>query len=218
MALSEVPTLSTYSRCGLFWHPKDLSAVTMGLLHTLTQFYTAENLETILLPLLSSKDDSALSLRALDWLVINYAKKHRLAHFVKAAGSTGGDIIFDIFYEYKLKLRSNQRVNFDPFRRGKRLFFELKGKWYATTVGQLNFVHWAHRFGVLDYAQKHAEAIVADHAFTMQNKRNAAKLDAVQGKKRKRTELSKPLPTKCAIHKVTMQIVFERAPEEPSPV
>ena len=210
MALSEIPSIDTYSKCGLFWHPRDLSAVTMGLLHTLNNFYTFENVETILLPLLSDKDDSCVSLRALDWLVINYAKKHRLAHFVKSAGASGGDIIFDIFYEYKLKLRSTQRVNFDPFRRGKRLFFQLGGKWYATTVGQLNFVHWAHKFGVLDYAKKHAEAIVNDHAATMLAKRNTAKLDAMQGKKRKRTELSKPLPTKCAIHKVTMQIVFER--------
>ena len=212
MALSNPPCIDACIQSGLFWHPKDLSAVTVGLLASLATFYTDEKLTSTLLPLLSDHD-SSVSLRALDWLVINYAKKHRLAHFVKTGG---GDSIFDIFYEYKLKLRSNQRVNFDPFRRGKRVFFQLNSKWYATTVGQLNFVHWAHRFGVLDYAKKHAVTIVEDHAATMLNKRAAAKLDLAQGnKKRKRTELSKPLPTKCAIHKVTMQIVFERPAAPP---
>lgn len=102
-----------------------------------------------------------VSLRALDWLVTNYAKKHNTAYlFTEATGDTR---IFNVHLEYKSQLKSFSKAMFDPFKRGPRVqFADANGKVFETTLGQLNFFKWAIRYHVARYAEDHIEAIDAD--------------------------------------------------------
>jgi hypothetical protein len=67
----------------------------------------------------------------------------------------------------------------------------VDGNEYTTTVGQLNFMYWASRYGVLGYARDHMDAIERDHATATKNKKHV-KMDPG---KRKRRQLS-ALPSK----------------------
>ena len=42
------------------------------------------------------------------------------------------------------------------------MYFQLDGRWHATTVGQLNFFFFAHRYGVLAFADRHRSLIDDD--------------------------------------------------------
>ena len=53
-----------------------LSVRQYNILNNLQNYYTSERLQSILVPLLQQK--TSTSLRALDWLVTNYSKKHNV--------------------------------------------------------------------------------------------------------------------------------------------
>lgn len=226
MAMINSPDLSGLLQCGIFWHPPRLGTkkrerMACERLKQLAEYYTAEKCTEVLLPLIGSAaplDDTKstrsttseeVSLRALDWLVINYSKKYRITYTVTPPGHK--TMVFDVFNEYKMCLLRYKRVNFDPFRRGQRVFFSIGDKWYETTVGQLNFLHWASLYGVLDYARANNAAIVKDHAESMVEHTKLKALDAANGHTRKRKELSKSPTVSCMVHTVSVEIVFERA-------
>ena len=230
MAMETRPELTGLLNCGVFWHPPRLGTVkrermAYERLKQLAEFYTSDKCAEVLLPLICGAgsqppgDDAKsqrstggyeeVSLRALDWLVINYAKKFRITYTVTPAGQK--TMVFDMFNEYKMCLLRYKRVNFDPFRRGKRVFFSVGDKWYETTVGQLNFLHWASVYGVLDYARANNAAIVKDHAESMLEHSKLKALDAANGQTRKRKELSKSADVSCIVHTVSVEIVFDRA-------
>ena len=107
------------------------------------------------LPLVTQ--EMGVSLRALDWFVTNYSKKVQLR--LRSV---------NVHASYKKMLAQYRRKNFDPFRRyhsasdeGK-VAFTHEGVAYETTVGQVNFIVWAHEHGVLDYAREHINDIEAD--------------------------------------------------------
>lgn len=97
-----------------------------------------------------------VSLRALDWLVTNYAKRTGLV--VNGVA---------VHQSYKDHLRTYRRRHFDPFQRvvsgniGK-VTFEYAGDTFATTVGQLNFVLWGHSHGLVEYIRDHINDIELD--------------------------------------------------------
>ena len=96
--------------------------------------------------------NSNISLRLLDWLVTNYAKKHNIAYLTKS----GRDV--NIYLRYKANLRAYSKRMFDPFCRWKKIKF----MGMDTTVGQLNFFNWVIEDEVLDYLETHLEAVQAD--------------------------------------------------------
>jgi hypothetical protein len=227
----KAPDLSGLLNCGIFWHPQKLGTkkrerMACERLTQLAEFYSTAKCAEVLLPLICGAgaqpvvvDDAKsqrsiggyeeVSLRALDWLVINYAKKFRITYTVTPVNKK--TIVFDVFNEYKMCLMRYKRINFDPFRRGKRVFFSVDNKWYETTVGQLNFLHWASVYGVLDYARANNAAIVKDHAASMVEHIKLKAIDAATGQTRKRKELSKSADVSCIVHTVSVEIVFERA-------
>jgi hypothetical protein len=86
---------------------------------------------------------SKISLRLIDWLVTNYAKKHNISFVTK----TGRHVI--VYLAYKAHLKAYSKKMFDPFCRWKRIqFMELN-----TTVGQLSFFEWAIQDEILDYLE-----------------------------------------------------------------
>ncbi len=126
------------------------------LLSSLGRFYQEPGRLGIVLGVLEPLDSSAMSLRSLDWLVTNYAKKHNIMY--EANGR-----LFNMYCAYKEQLKSFSKKFFDPFRRGERISYTAPdGSTFDTTVGQLNFFRWAIRNGVVEYCASHLADIEAD--------------------------------------------------------
>ena len=93
--------------------------------------------------------DSRLSLRVIDYLCTNYAKKHDVMYYIDRTP-------FNLFLQYRGQLKAYSKMQFDPFRRHERIFINvpqniLPGGKLETTVAQLNFFKWAIDHKVLDY-------------------------------------------------------------------
>lgn len=136
-----------------------------------------------------------VSLRVLDWLVTNYAKKRNIVYQVVL--KTRGDdtvakrkVAFNMFLEYKSQLKAYSKRYFDPFSRRERVWF----KGVHTTCGQLNFFKWAMQYGVLDYARKHHDAIEHDMLESIQHRHSKSSS--------KRRELSKAAIKTCTVTKL----------------
>ena len=109
-----------------------------------------------------------VSLRVLDWLVTNFAKRHRITYEVDSQP-------ISLFEAYKDELRSFSKRLFDPFcredteadanpdRRSRIISFKPSEAAEAvqTTCGQLNFIRWCIENRVLDYARTHLAQIQA---------------------------------------------------------
>lgn len=136
-----------------------------------------------------------MSLRVLDWLVTNYAKKNNIVYTARVGDR---DVAFNLFLEYKSCLKAYSKRLLDPFcRRGRVLF-----KGVETTCGQLNFFRWAIQYGVLDYATKHHDTIEQDMLASIQHRYGSKADDKHAQHATKRKELSK-----AAIKSVTATTV-----------
>lgn len=131
-----------------------------------------------------------ISLRVLDWLVTNYAKKHNIVYVV--TNPDGEHTTFNMFLEYKSQLKAYSKRFFDPFCRRQRLEFQCdRGRTLHTTVGQLNFFRWALQHGVVDYGATHNAAIEDDMLRSIRHRSSKAATATTGGAKPKRRELSK---------------------------
>ncbi len=143
-----------------------------------------------------------ISLRILDWLVTNYAKKHNIVYLVP--GEDGVPTTFNMFLEYKSQLKAYSKRFFDPFCRRERLeFTDADGTVFHSTVGQLNFFRWALLHGVVDYCARHNEAIEDD---MLQSIRHRGSGGGVA--KPKRRELSKAAIKGCTKTHVKVTVRF----------
>lgn len=102
--------------------------------------------------------EDGISLRLLDWLVTNYAKSKNVVYALQ-----GEDKTFNVYMEYKAQLKAYSKRFFDPFCRRERVSItNAHGEDQETTVGQLNFLRWCIRCGVIRYAFENKDAIEAD--------------------------------------------------------
>lgn len=171
-----------------------------SILWRLVPFYTSKIISTILMPVVLQS--SEISLRSLDWLVTNFSKKHNIVcHDYNGT-------LFNIYHGYKISLTHFRRRNFDPFRRRTRIKIKmLDGEHVETTVGQLNFLHWAHKNGVLEYATAHATAIEKDMNAAA-SRQKMEKKKQTSGHSKRRRELSKAPKSKCSVYQVDTHISF----------
>lgn len=139
---------------------------------------------------------TCMSLRVLDWLVTNYAKKHNIVYVRETEGASHA---FNVFLEYKSQLSAYSKRLFDPFCRRARITFGG----VETTCGQLNFFRWALTYGVLDYAMAHHDQIEADMLNSIEHR---SKKGAPQD--RRRRELSKAAIKTCTTTMVRVRVVF----------
>lgn len=194
-----------YNRIGKFYWEDELTRKQTVQLSHIHEFFTDERLKTILLPIIAKKNIEGvpkLSLRAIDWLVTNYSKAHPIVYKVTPPNST--EVLVNIYRSYKSWLWTFKRKSFDPFRRRKRLFFKIDGQVHQSTVGQLNFIFWAARHGVLEYAKTHIEAIERDQAESTKNTPAPVK----DGRKRKRRQLSQAPKASCCVYPTTIKLTF----------
>ena len=140
------------------------------LLANLMQYYkTNDNLERMLKII---NGDVNISLRIVDWFTTNYAKKYYTVYELPSGNR------FKVYNDYKLKLRSYSKKNFDPFCRWERINIPYKNETHLqTTIGQLNFFKWAFENNIIDYIETNYAAIEKD----MNNRNSTSKRKLVSG-------------------------------------
>ena len=200
--IPEAPADLSQCSVGRFWYTKKPNSRQLARLHLLRAFFTEERLRTTVVPILSVT--SNISLRALDWFVINYAKKHQIALGPLGCPSS----VVNVYSSYRSALKFFHRNLFDTFRRGSRIYFPLAGQVYSTTVAQLNYLHWAEISGVLCYAQNNIQVIEQDMNARIAECRKEKERIVQAGGKRKRSELCQTVPKKVAIYRVPSTVVF----------
>lgn len=173
------------------------------LLDSLRKFYDdPEHLRVLTQVLAHDKKHHDVSLRILDWLVTNYAKKNNIVYLVP---EDEGSRTFNMFLEYKSQLKAYSKRFFDPFCRRERLeFTDAEGQPFQTTVGQLNFFRWALQYGVVEYSMRHNAQIEADMLQSIRH-RSAS---ATEAAKPKRRELSKAAIKGCTKTHVRVTVRF----------
>jgi hypothetical protein len=160
------------------------------VLYRLERFYS-EKVTARVRNILTGNSD--LSLRLIDWFVTNYAKKFNISYMTKA----NKHVI--VYLSYKSHLKAYSKKMFDPFCRWKRIKFRDMD----TTVGQLNFFEWAITDEVLDYLEKHRDAVHADMETRLHDTKET------DGPKKKRHELSHSATKSMARHDVRVTVKFD---------
>ena len=109
--------------------------------------------------------DSNISIRVLDWFVANYSKKNDTTYKIKINGICQQ---FNVNLEYKNQLTCCSKRHFDPFCRKKKITYKYesldknKVVKFESSIGQLNFFHWAIRNKVIEYLSRHLLEIETD--------------------------------------------------------
>lgn len=180
------------------------------LLESLRKFYGDPAHLRVLTDVLRSGEAAGsphISLRILDWLVTNYAKKHNIVYLVTGQDGLAGS--FNMFLEYKSQLKAYSKRFFDPFCRRERLdFTDADGQPFHTTVGQLNFFRWALLHGVIEYGTRHNAAIEEDMLQSIRHRAAAAAAAGGGVAKPKRRELSKAAIKGCTKTHVKVTVRF----------
>ena len=198
---------TSVTKVGLFRTDVPFDRKQLPVMQILAPYYTPDVLRKVLIPVIAPAGEGVkLSLRALDWLVTNYSKKFPIVYKIKPEDMP--EKLVNVYTEYKTWLWKYRRSHFDPFRRRQRISFSLDGVTYNTTVGQLNFMHWASRYGVLEYARNHIQAIEKDHAEITKTKHSNIKDDNRTQVKSKRRRLSTPAGKKVLVFGEPVTVCF----------
>ena len=147
--------------------------------------------------------DVNISLRIVDWFTTNYAKKYYTVYDLPNGNR------FKIYNDYKLKLRSYSKKNFDPFCRWERISIPYKNNTHLqTTLGQLNFFKWAFENQVIDYIESNYADIERDmNSRNSTAKRKDGAVAAGAKTRKKREELS--ISATKSIKKEEVEIVIK---------
>jgi hypothetical protein len=162
------------------------------VLQRLSGFYSKPEVLESVRKIITS--ESKISLRLLDWLVTNYAKKNNISYLTK---KDGRHVI--VYLSYKSNLRAYSKKMFDPFCRGKKIHF----MGMSTTVGQLNFFQWMIEDEVLQYLEDNYDAVQHD-----MDECSTTILTAPGGR-RKRHELSRSATKIVQTHNVCVSVKFD---------
>ena len=168
-------------------YPTNLSSKTQLLVEYLIKYYS--NNINKLTNIITQKN--ILSLRILDWLVTNYAKKYNVVYLLV---KNGIETNFNIYLDYKNQLKAYSKKYFDPFCRRERILINIKDLTWTflenekyenenknnneeliTTVGQLNFFKWFIENNVITYAIENIESIDKDMIDTLNKNKNITK-------------------------------------------
>jgi hypothetical protein len=179
-----------------------LSPREVTLLDRLEREYTPQLAEEVLKPLVMQT--SPVSLRALDWAVVNWSKQHN----VVCSSSLPGQMT-NVHQAYRTTLAFWKRRLFDPFRRRLRIGVRVGDEVLETTLGQANFALWAYRTGVLAYVLGHIEAIEADMNAVSQRQKRARAEAQRRGVRKKRAELTTSPGTMCAAYAAPTRVDFD---------
>ena len=174
------------------------------LINFLLSYY--KNKVTILKDIINQ--NTPLSLRLLDWLVTNYAKKYYTLYNIDT--ENGKQRRFKVYVDYKLKLKAYSKKRFDPFCRWDRINIPYKdGNFIQTTIGQLNFFKWALENNVIEYIRDNYENIEKDmNSRNSSSRKKDSHVPDSSTKTRKRREELSILASK-SIKKEEVEIVVK---------
>jgi hypothetical protein len=127
------------------------------LLHRVLAFYEDPEMARVFVKLINRRHD--ISLRLIDWLVTNYAKKHEV---ILTPRENGVCREFHVYLSYKACLRAFSKRQFDPFARRERVTVVIGGFEVQTTVAQMCFFRWCLTNDVLAYALGRRDDIERD--------------------------------------------------------
>ena len=181
--------------------PSALSVRERTLLRVLEREYTPDVGRTVLLPLVTQT--SPVSLRALDWAVVNWSKQHNIV----CASIVPGQMT-NVHHAYRAALKYWKRRLFDPFRRRARIVVVVDGEEHETTLGQANFALWTYRTGVLNYVTTHLDAIEEDMNRVSQRQKRVRREARRNGARQKRTELTQRNASLCVAYRAPRRIHF----------
>ena len=168
-------------------------------LRELYPYFDESKRASLLIPIVRSKCD--VSLRALDWFVVNYAKRRKVV-------CSGHDE--SVFTLYKNWLRHFRRRDFDPFRRRQRIKFKVHdGDWEETTVGQLNFLKWCETYNVIAQARHNLGQVEADMTRTLAESKKSRLMCIENGQKKRRTPLTPLTGAKCHVFPIDTTVEFD---------
>lgn len=134
-----------------------------------------------------------VSLRSLDWLVVDYSREKNVAYrrYVPVLKREMIVVVHQLYSNMRDRWR---RRRFDCFRRRHRIYFDLNGDVYSTTVAQLHFFFVSRMYGFLDYAAQNIAAIEAHMKKTLTDTAEAKS----QARRLKQKYRRKPLVQKAA--------------------
>lgn len=185
---------------------KELDLDSDPLLAALLEFYEDDEMLSRLTQTL--RGPNRVSLRVLDWLVTNYAKRYNIVY-------PWNDTPFNIFTNYKDQLKGYRKSDFDPFCRRQRIpFLDSNHKQFETTKGQLRFFRWGLSEGVIDYCIQHAKEIEVDMLATQNHRHKEDKQLAnlrrtgTKGSKLRRKELSLAAVRRCTMTDIPIIMRF----------
>ena len=93
--------------------------------------------------------NTPLSLRLLDWLVTNYAKKYNIIYPLYRENEV---IYFNIYLDYKNQLKAYSKKFFDPFCRQKRILINCNTlKWKELTDNEIIKLYQLMKFDKKNY-------------------------------------------------------------------
>jgi hypothetical protein len=147
-----------------------------------------QNLQTFLEIILQK---TRLSLRAVDWFVTNYSKKHNINYVIDSK-------VFYPFKAYKAQLKAYSKRFCDPFCRSDRIKFDYKNfefkdpnvkidhdDYVLTTTGQLNFFRFAIEKKIIEYSIKNISEIEKDMNGTLKERMNEKKFVRLESLRRR---------------------------------
>ena len=171
------------------------------LLKKLLEYYNKDSNIDKLLPIING--ESKVSLRLTDWFVTNYSKEHFIVYEITSDNKKKR---FNVYRDYKLRLKAYSKKRFDPFCRWDRITIPYKDDYIQTTIGQLNFFKWALENNVIAYIEKNIKEINND----MNSRNSTAKNKKTKSNnktRKKRQELS--ISAIKSIKKENVQIIVD---------
>lgn len=154
----------------------------------LEKWYKKDNNKNLEYMLHIINGDSRISLRIVDWFVTNYAKEKSISYRILKNGEQNR---FNVYMDYKLKLKAYSKRRFDPFCRWERTNIPYEdGTHIQTTIGQLNFFKWAIENDIIKYIEQNYSNIEQDMNERNSNSRKNKIINKETATRKKREELS----------------------------
>jgi hypothetical protein len=125
--------------------------------------------------------DKKVSIRTLEWFVVNYAEGNDISYNLEEAKSSSSEM-FQVNKSYQDQLRIFTKKAFDPFCRGeqsrdfRKKFTDGKKEvvlTITTNLAQLNFFQWAIGNRVLDYIVDNYKTIMKCKKIAEKQRRKA---------------------------------------------
>lgn len=136
------------------------SAKEIDILSRNKKFYESDiKYVDTLLSILEGK--SKISIRAIEWFVVNYSKDKDTRYNIKVDGTIKS---FGVNQEYNTQLHGYSKQHFDPFCRKRKITYKYcqnksEPIIFISSIGQLNFFHWAIKNKIIKYIELHLPEI-----------------------------------------------------------